>query len=147
MTDQDFSAVVSRILHPVLAPRGFPYAPDQNCVNEPGELARCNPSEVLFHCDGAKAVEEVRQRYPYIDHRTGEEYGTERPTCLDLWVRQERGQRVWIFEGLEQEVLRRSGTPEQVLHDLQGSPLAEWAQQLAAALDGFFTALEEARER
>lgn len=143
MRRSSFTAVVSARLNPILAPRGFPYAAHHNGVAAPGEPAIHNPDSVLFHCDGVDSVADLLVRYPSWSTRLRASYGPQEILCLDLWVKQERGERSWDFEIFEDDVVSVAGSDaEQRLASLEAGPLEQWVDGLAVMLDTYFRALE-----
>jgi hypothetical protein len=143
MRRSSFTAVASARLNPILAPRGFPYAAHHNGVAAPGEPAIHNPDSVLFHCDGVDSVADLLVRYPSWPTRLRASYGPQEILCLDLWVKQERGERSWDFEIFEDDVVSVAGSDaEQRLARADAGPLDQWVDGLALMLDTYFRALE-----
>jgi len=124
MRKASFTAVVPARLDPILAPRGFPYAANHNGVAAPGEPAVHNPDSVLFHCDGVDSVADLVVRYPSWSTRLRASYGPQEILCLDLWVKQECGERSSDFEIFEDDVINvASADAEQRLASLEAGPL------------------------
>ena len=82
-------------------------------------------------------------RYPSWSTRLRSSYGPQEILCLDLWVKQERGERSWDFEIFEDDVISVAGADaEQRLASLEAGPLDQWVDELAVMLDTYFSALE-----